>query len=209
MTVEAMDRHSLVENTFGMGIFNKKSANSASVSVVTYGSEFIRELEEAVTRGSSGIQMVFPNALMEEVDHSIKSHSGSVNVLCDDEMQFLDVVGESFHQDAIGEVHRRLEQEKDSRSDWFAGILLPEPHNPHDSNAVMVLLVTDAEDGDGYEVITVGHLAREQAKKVQKKLIKFLNGGAIIPVLLRISGGTEDKPTFGVIARAKTKALHF
>ena len=185
---------------------------------ITLGASFLTDMDKAIKRNPSGtnlrITFDFPGELMQEVDDAIGLHRASANVLYSDEMQFLDVVGESFHQEGLMQV---FERDKDSKedfglededfTDWYSGFLIPEPWNPHDANAVMVVMITST--GEDVGTIQVGHLAKEQAKKVQKKLIHNLNEGKLVPVLMKLTGGTMEKPTVGVLARAKTNAILF
>jgi len=166
---------------------------------IEFGAGYISGLNSLMGSGATGVSVKFPEDLMEEINTAIVDHTASINVLYDEEMQFLDVVGESFHQDNLKNLFEKVQD------GWMAGLLVPEPLNPYDQNAVMVCAI----DADDFDVTQVGHLGREQAKKVQKKIIKYLEGGAVIPVLMKLSGGTPDKPTFGVIARAKTKKIRF
>lgn len=152
-------------------------------------------------KGITGANIDFPNELMKEIDDCVQNHESSINVLYDEEMQFLDVVGESFCQEDL----RRL-MNKYGSDNWFSGFLMPEPWNPHDPNAVGVMLIDADEE---YDVVRVGYLGREQAKKVQAKIIKFLEGGAVIPCLMKMAGGTPDQPSIGMIPRAKTKKIKF
>lgn len=185
--------------------------------VVTVGARFLSDMEAAIQGNTPGkklrINFDFPDDLMREVDDAIGLHRASSNVLYADEMQFLDVVGESFHQEQLQEIAKedRVAREgfglsDEDAADWYSGFLIPEPWNQHDSNAVMVLMIVPKEE---YEVVQVGHLAREQAKRVQSKIIKYLNQGALIPILLKLTGGTKEKPTVGVLARAKTDKINF
>jgi hypothetical protein len=50
---------------------------------------------------------------------------------------------------------------------------------------------------------------KESAKKVHKKLLNLMGKDQFIPLLIRIVGGTPDKPNYGVFAYAKTKAIKF
>jgi hypothetical protein len=89
---------------------------------------------------------------------------------------------------------------------------MPEPLNPHDPNAVSVMIIhsTSDEDTEGeFDVIQAGHLKKEQAKKVSKKLISLCENDAYIPILCKLSGGSLDKPNIGLIARAKTDEIKF
>jgi hypothetical protein len=68
------------------------------------------------------------------------------------------VVGETFHADAIGAVQCGARADSD-----LTAVLVPEPGNPHDGNAVAVYL----------EGRQVGHLAASLAVQVQPALLAF------------------------------------
>jgi len=148
------------------------------------------------------VSIHFPPALMEEISNAINSHQASMHVAYTDDMQFLDVVGESFYQDNLKDLH------KVHKDGWMYGFLMPEPLNPHDSNAVSVLVIADEEDGK-LGAVQVGYLGREQAKKTQAKIIKQLENGLVIPVLLKLTGGENGKDNLGVMARAKHSKISF
>ncbi len=170
---------------------------------IIFGSQYMDGLRNVLanSKGISGASVDFPAELMQEIDDCVKNHKASDNVLYDDEMQFLDVVGESFRQDDLRELMATYGSDK-----WFSGFLMPEPFNPYDKNAVGVMLIVAEEE---YKVVQVGYLGKEQAKKVQAKIIKYLEGGAVIPCLLKMAGGTPDQPSIGMIPRAKTKKIKF
>jgi hypothetical protein len=148
------------------------------------------------------VEVHFPPALMGEISDAINSHQQSAHVAYTDDMQFLDVVGESFYSDNLKELH------KEHGDGWIYGFLMPEPLNPHDANAVSVLVITDDEDGK-LGAVQVGYLGREQAKKTQSKIIKHLEDGLVIPVLLKLTGGETGKENLGVMARAKHSKIKF
>ena len=148
------------------------------------------------------VEVHFPPALMGEISDALNSHQPSTHVAYTDEMQFLDVVGESFYKDNLKELHQ---QHGDG---WMYGFLMPEPLNPHDTNAVSVLVISDDEDGK-LGAVQVGYLGREQAKKTQGKIIKHLENGLVIPVLLKLTGGETGKENLGVMARAKHSKIKF
>jgi hypothetical protein len=119
-------------------------------------------------------------------------------------MQFLDVVGESFHQEELRNLYNEVQDS------WLSGFLMPEPLNPHDPNAVGVMIISpDPNVPNTFQVTQAGHLKKEQAKKVSKKIISLMENDAYIPILLKLSGGSLDKPSLGVIARAKTDKVKF
>ena len=148
------------------------------------------------------VSIHFPPALMEEISDALNSHQASTHVAYTDDMQFLDVVGESFYQASLMDLH------KEHKDNWMYGFLMPEPLNPHDSNAVSVLVIADEEDGK-LGAVQVGYLGREQAKKTQAKIIKQLENGLVIPVLLKLTGGETGKENLGVMARAKHSKISF
>ena len=150
----------------------------------------------------NSVSINFPPALMNEISDAINSHQASTHVAYTDDMQFLDVVGESFYKENLQDLF------KENKDGWMYGFLMPEPLNPHDQNAVSVLVIADDEDGK-LGAVQVGYLGREQAKKTQAKIIKHLEGGLVIPVLLKITGGEVGKENLGVMARAKHTKIKF
>ena len=144
----------------------------------------------------------FPPALMGEISDAINSHQASAHVAYADDMQFLDVVGESFYKDNLRDLHEEY------GDGWIYGFLMPEPLNPHDTNAVSLLVISDDEDGK-LGAVQVGYLGRDQAKKTQAKIIEHLENGLVIPVLLKLTGGEVGKEHLGVMARAKHSKINF
>ena len=102
-----------------------------------------------------------------------------------------DVVGESFYQKGISSICGGHSREGHKLE--IVAVLRPEPANPHDANAVAVLI-------DGKQV---GHLPRAKAKALQKPLIA-LERSSGKPVGCRglIVGGWDrgrnDQGQFGV-----------
>ena len=196
-----------------MGLFSKK-APPAPYSI-TFGANFSNSISTAYQQKAQSITIDFPQVLMKEIDDAIGAHKATENILYYDEMQFLDVVGEAQHQEDLLEILRADEADSNEwelereGSDWYAGFLMPEPYNQFDQNAVKVLLINPDPDDKKYYIVQVGYLAREQAKKVHKKVMDLLDQGKVIPVLLKITGGTPEKPNVGAVARAKTKAVKF
>ena len=109
--------------------------------------------------------------------------------------QKIEIVGESFYQEAIIRF----------KKGWSYGFLVPDQQNEYDKNAVAIYLI----DSD-FMIYKVGHLPREIAAKVSKPIADLLvNKGQVIPVLAKVEGGTPEKPTMGVFASAKTDAVKF
>ena len=177
---------------------------------IVFGANYITKCNEILTsikngkwNGGNELSISFDNELLREIDDCVSSHSSTSRVLYSDNMQFLDVVGESFHQAELKDLYNQVQER------WMAGFLMPEPLNPHDPNAVSVMIIVSPDDGEDFKVIQTGHLKREQAKKVSKRIIELIEQDAYIPVLLKLSGGSLDKPNLGVIARAKTDKVKF
>jgi hypothetical protein len=180
---------------------------------IMFGENYISKCNEIMQlvktgkwKGGNQLSISFNDDLLDEIDGSIKSHQATARVMYSDDMQFLDVVGESFHQDELRALYNQVQES------WLSGFLMPEPLNPHDSNAISVMIIAesvDETDSGKFEVIQAGHLKKEQAKKVSKKLISLCENDAYIPILCKLSGGSLDKPSLGLIARAKTDKIKF
>lgn len=101
----------------------------------------------------------------------------------------VDVVGESNYQEAISAVVGGREVYADDPTSMCTTVLIPEPNNPHDGNAVRV-----AVNGR-----TVGYLARENAAKYQPLLLKMQEDGNLGWCPARIAGGGDRY--YGVFLR--------
>ena len=114
-----------------MGFFNKL-ANLGSKPVekieIVFNETFIDQIS-SITSAKAELSISFPEDLMQEIDRAVGQHVETDRVPYDEEMQFLDVVGESYHQDSLKALHEEYGEH------WFAGFLLPEPFNQFDSNA--------------------------------------------------------------------------
>ena len=93
----------------------------------------------------------------------------------------LEVVGESHYQDALRLVLN------DSGPEVHA-LLVPEPENPYDANAVAVW-------ANGHKV---GHLGREDAEVFQPIVQNLMDELGPIAVGGRVVGGSKDKPSLGI-----------
>jgi hypothetical protein len=175
---------------------------------IKFDSKYVANLIEMVRQAPGKyvptLSLEFPEKTCQDVDDSISMHQSIGNVLYTEDKQFLDVVGESFHTDAI-----KIVVDAVGLENWMAGFLLPEPLNPFDSNAVSVVLIWKHKNDTEYNCQIVGYLAKEQAKKVHKKIVKCLESDGVIPVLAMIKGGTPDQPNFGLLVRAMTDAVKF
>ena len=109
--------------------------------------------------------------------------------------QKLNIVGESFYQDALSRFKIGVSY----------GFLVPDQNNAYDKNAVALYLI----DKD-LMIHRVGHLPKEVAARVSQPIANLLgSNNQIIPVQARVAGGTKEKPTLGVFAHARTEAINF
>lgn len=94
----------------------------------------------------------------------------------------LEVKGESFNQENLRRVASNLGRE-------VPAILVPEPNNQYDSNAVSVWVGG----------LKVGHLARDDAAIYQAPISRLMSQhGTPVAVTGKIFGGKADKPTLGI-----------
>jgi len=189
-----------------MGIFSKKLAEKNFL--IKFDLNYVPNLLDMVRNAPGNytptLTVEFPEDICADIDESISAHAAIGNVLYSENKQFLDVVGESFYVEAI-----KLVVDAIGTENWLAGFLMPEPLNPFDPNAVSVILIWKLKTDTEYNVQVVGHLAKDQAKKVHKKIVKRLASGGVIPVLAMIKGGTPEEPIFGLLARAMTDSVIF
>lgn len=113
----------------------------------------------------------------------------SVVTLSDD--GYCAVVGESHYQEALGATSHTCTVGDEGRP-TFQAMLLPEPENPYDGNAIAVF----SPQGK------VGYLSRDTAIEYRRLFAEVMrlgyHGGACDAYL---TGGTADKPSFGVVLR--------
>lgn len=99
------------------------------------------------------------------------------------------VVGESFYQKALRATSLRCTTSADGRPS-FTAVLVAEPNNPYDSNAIAVYSPAGK----------VGHLSREDALLYQGVVTEVARrgyqGGACSA---HLTGGQPDKPFLGVV----------
>jgi hypothetical protein len=92
------------------------------------------------------------------------------------------IVGESQYQPMLQRVA------KHGRS--FRAILMPEPDNPYDRNAIRVV----AEEGT-----TIGYLSREDALAYREVFALLTRHGHVGACRAKLIGGTPGKRTLGVL----------
>jgi hypothetical protein len=116
-----------------------------------------------------------------------------------DQKQSIDIVGESNFQEALqrymggtlGDV-------------WVNGVLLPEPDNKFDPNAILLYLINDE-----FWIDPVGYLPKEVAQKVIRPISNLLVQGQILPVKCKLVDASGTMPNIGVKAWVKSAAVKF
>ena len=109
----------------------------------------------------------------------------------------LPIVGEASYQDEL----RRLDGGRLGRGEpvEFRVVLIPEPNNQHDSNAICAY----AENGG-----VIGYLCRDNAESIGDAIREFLSlRGRNVACRGVARGGTQDKPSIGVWLDLDTDAL--
>lgn len=156
------------------------------------------------------VKISFDDELLKEIWNSIEEHRPTPRVLYDDEQQPINNVGESFRQPQIKEF---CGEDSAEDLDWLAGFLVPEMANPYDKTAVAIYAMRPTAEGIDseipFKIVHGGYMDKESAKKVHKKLLNLMGKNQFIPLLVRVVGGTPEKPSYGVFAYAKTKAITF
>ncbi len=100
-----------------------------------------------------------------------------------------EIVGESYYQDALGSIAGP--KTEDSKEVFCEAILVCEPDNPHDSNAIAVF-ISDKK---------VGHLSRIDALAYRKSMAKRFKDVPLVKVDAVIVGGwlrDDSEGSFGV-----------
>ena len=148
--------------------------------------------------------MAIDESWLKEVCDAIMSHEEMPRVAYG-ENQSLQVVGESYYLDNLKKLANGRSGEE---AGWLSGFLVPEPLNKFDSNAVAVYAIL--ENKEGYEGLKVGYLPKDIAAKTNLKISRLIaQQGKLVPVLISLSGGTLQKPNYGVNASARTSAFNF
>ena len=117
-------------------------------------------------------------------------------VLFDPAAKMVQVVGEGSYQGTLERLAGGRTVDGGRDRDHKA-LLLPEPTNPYDPNAVRVVVVT--ADGTG---ATIGYLSRENAVSYRPVIDRVARIGKVAACLASVSGGwdrgTDDRGNFGV-----------
>ena len=149
-------------------------------------------------------------AIMQQVISSVKEQGESEQVLYSDNKQHLDVAGENYRGDVFKNLKEKYQPSpREEIGEWFSGVLLPEPTNPYDPRAVMVILLD--QDAESMEIVPlhVGYMDKAHAANSQPQITRFWKEGKVIPLQLKIRGGTPQIPPFLVTAFAMTSAIQF
>lgn len=156
------------------------------------------------------VKLTFDTELIQELWDSIINHAPTDRIVYDDEQQPINNVGESFRQSEIKEF---CAGENAEDLGWLAGFLVPEMANAYDKTAVAIYAIRPTDEGIDSEtpftILHGGYMDKESAKKVHKKILNLMGKNKFIPLLIKVVGGTAEKPNYGVIAYAKTKAITF
>jgi len=174
--------------------------------------EALRQEIESNGGGKVMTSVTFPDGFFEELTSVIETHKVSEMFPYAETKTPIEIVGESFYQDAISEFCNRQPGED---LGWVQGFLVPEMANSYDKTAVAIYVVKRTEpkadnlENDLFAIVHAGYLAKETARKVHKKILHLLGLNQYIPLLIRIHGGTEKKPNYGVFAFAMSEKIDF
>lgn len=150
------------------------------------------------------------NDLLDEIATAITSHESSTRIPYAEEKIALNNVGESFRQEEISQF---CEDAPGEDLGWIYGFLLPEMANEYDKNAVAVYAFRDnahsTDDDSKYLLLHAGYLEKDSAKKVHAKILRLIAKDLYVPLLVRVHGGTADKPNYGVFPYAMTDKIDF
>jgi len=115
-----------------------------------------------------------------------------------DQKQSIDIVGESHFQETLA-----MYKSGDSDT-WANGVLIPEPDNKFDPNAILLYLINDE-----FWIDPVGYLPKEVAQKVIRPISNLLVQGQILPVKCKLVDASGTMPNIGVKAWVKSAAVKF
>jgi hypothetical protein len=142
------------------------------------------------------------NAKLFELVNSVMEMKGILSdkrVPFDSEQkQSIDIVGESHFQEALA-----MYKSGDSDA-WANGVLIPEPDNKFDPNAILLYLINDE-----FWIDPVGYLPKDVAQKVIRPISNLLAQGQILPVKCKLVNASGTMPNIGVKAWVKSSAVTF
>ena len=159
---------------------------------------------------STSVNIDVPDSLCEEIVEAIESHSPSQRIPYSEEKIPINNVGESHRQNELAELCGNKTGEE---MDWLSGFLMPEILNPFDKTAVGVHAIQiNSNNSPGekkFNVVQVGYMEEESAKKVHKKILNLLGKDQYVPLLIRMTGGTNEKPNYGAFPYVMTDKIKF
>ena len=89
---------------------------------IIFGENYISKCDEILQlvkngkwKGGNQLSISFDDNLLDEIDGAVQSHQATARVMYSDDMQFLDVVGESFHQDELRALYNQVQDA------WLSG----------------------------------------------------------------------------------------
>ena len=203
-----------------MGFLKKvfKAANEAAqpdVRTVIFDQDWLDTMEAlraefAGKKSQTSIGIKIPDELCVDLCNAIESHEPSARVPYSDSKVPINNDGESFRQDALKEMCGNRSGED---MPWLTGFLLPEILNPYDKFAVGIHAIQVQENpvppAEKYNVFQVGYMDKESAKKVHKKILNLLGKDQYVPLLIRMTGGTKEKPNYGAFPYVMTDKIKF
>jgi hypothetical protein len=158
----------------------------------------------------TSISIDIPDALCEEITDALTSHTASVRIPYSDAKVPINNVGESFRQNELSELCGGGPGEDVG---WLFGFLMPETMNPYDKTAVAITAIQlneePDENGKKYGAVQVGYMDKESAKKVHKKILNLLGKDQYVPLLIKMTGGTKEKPNYGAFPYVMTDKIKF
>jgi hypothetical protein len=156
------------------------------------------------------VSVDFPDALCDEICTAIEEHEPSARIPYSDVKIPINNVGESYRQSEIAEF---CEHKLGEDMDWISGFLMPEILNPFDKTAVAVYAIkrnqVAQENDEKFSVVHVGYLEREVARKVHKKILSLLGKDQYVPLLIRFTGGSAEKPNYGAFPYVMSEKINF
>ena len=166
--------------------------------------------EFAGKKSQTSVNISIPDALCEDICKAIELHAPSARIPYSDSKVPINNVGESFRQDALRELCGDMSGEE---MPWLAGFLMPEILNPYDKSAVGIHAIHVSEIAgplaEKFNVVQVGYMDKESAKRVHKKILNLLGKDQYVPLLIRMTGGTKEKPNYGAFPYVMTDKIKF
>ena len=166
--------------------------------------------EFAGKKSQTSVHIDVPDALCEDISSASDSHEPSARVPYSDSKVPINNVGESFRQEDLRELCGNAAGED---MPWLSGFLMPEILNPYDKYAVGIhaIMISSIPEPSTkkFTVAQVGYMDKESAKKVHKKILNLLGKDQYVPLLIRMTGGTKEKPNYGAFPYVMTDKIKF